>query len=66
MLIDIKKEANFYRRRVRYLEKKSRRIAKMPTNRRELKKVRGFLVKNRTWLCLEGYKKKILNAKYAR
>ena len=30
----------------------------MPTNRRELKKVKDFLIKNRTWLCLDDCKRK--------
>ena len=30
----------------------------MPTNRRELKKVKNFLIENRKWLCFENCKKK--------
>ena len=30
----------------------------MYTNRRELKKVKNFLTKNRKWLCLENCKRK--------
>ena len=30
----------------------------MPTNGRELKKVKNFLIENRKWLCLEDCKRK--------
>ena len=46
MLINLKKQSNFYRRRVTHLgKKKNRRPTKMHTGRRELKKSEGSFVK---------------------